>query len=441
MELGQKLKSARIRCGLTQEAVVRQLGVSRQTVSNWENNRSYPDLASALKLSSLYGLSLDDLLESDHALRRKLEEQAERRKRACSWLHDLAMLLIAAGILLVWMEKPGVGILLGAAGYLLLCIVQAVFVRKLGADRKTAFLRCTAVALWLTGFLLRRSSGMEAGAGELLWMAGLALQCYAGYRGREENLYPRHMTAFTGFVLALVLVFGAVPFVSDSLARGDHIEENPFTGVDYRVCRVRQGESEELPMVYLGTTNRAYLDYPGEKQQMLSGRFAYITQPEGAARKGVWELIPEEAPQRLYRVAVEADGSVTMACMDDGGVLWDYVLEIAPRAGCTVRDVMGVTYGSAGWQYAGSLDEEAMNEGLLLRGKGTVSLSVPGEGDAVTVYEELRCEDRTEHRVLTLTREEDSRVEFYRETEKKQTGIYRIPYEDGEFVLVLKYIP
>ena len=50
MEFGQKLKEARLKAGRKQEDVAKQLGVSRQTMSNWENDRSYPDLASVLKL-------------------------------------------------------------------------------------------------------------------------------------------------------------------------------------------------------------------------------------------------------------------------------------------------------------------------------------------------------------------------------------------------------
>lgn len=444
MEFGQRLKNARIQSGLTQEDVVRQVGVSRQTVSNWENNRSYPDLASVLKLSDLYGLSLDALLKEDHDLRQKLEERAQRIRRVCSYLHDIAMLLIAANAVLAWLGKSGTGIVLGLAGFLLICAAQTVFVRKLGLDWKMAVLRCATVALWLTGFLIRIHSGHENKIGDLLWMAGLALQCYGGYCMKWDALYPKHMTAFTGFALALVLVFGAAPLAGNTFLQGKHIEENPFIGQTYRVSRVLQGGGEPLPMVYLGSTNRAYLDEAGEEQQLLGEPFVFIIQPEGAARRGVWEMIPEETPEMLYRVAVEADGSVTMACMDSGAVQWEYELELAPRAGCSIRDVLGVAYGSAVWRYAGSIDEEDLTGGLPLRGRGTVYLTIPGQEPIVTIYEELRIGDQTEQQTLNLNRDKDGRVEFYREarkTDEKQTGIYRIPYEDGEFLLVLNMIP
>ena len=63
MELGEKLRQARLERRLTQEALAERLGVSRQTVSNWENNRSYPDVMSVIALSEEYSISLDDLLK------------------------------------------------------------------------------------------------------------------------------------------------------------------------------------------------------------------------------------------------------------------------------------------------------------------------------------------------------------------------------------------
>ena len=63
MEIGSKLKEARMRTEFTQEQVSEMIGVSRQTISNWENEKSYPDIVSVIKLSDLYDVSLDYLLK------------------------------------------------------------------------------------------------------------------------------------------------------------------------------------------------------------------------------------------------------------------------------------------------------------------------------------------------------------------------------------------
>lgn len=68
MEIGTKLKNARIAAEFTQEQVADVLGVSRQTISNWENNKTYPDIINVIKLSDLYAVSLDHLLKEQEEL-------------------------------------------------------------------------------------------------------------------------------------------------------------------------------------------------------------------------------------------------------------------------------------------------------------------------------------------------------------------------------------
>lgn len=74
MEIGQKLKDARVHSRLTQEVVAEIINVSRQTISNWENEKSYPDIISVIELSNLYCISLDDLLKGDSKMIEHLEE-------------------------------------------------------------------------------------------------------------------------------------------------------------------------------------------------------------------------------------------------------------------------------------------------------------------------------------------------------------------------------
>lgn len=62
MDIGRKIKEARLKAKLTQEQVTEVLGVSRQTISNWENEKTFPDIVSVVKMSDLYAVSLDHLL-------------------------------------------------------------------------------------------------------------------------------------------------------------------------------------------------------------------------------------------------------------------------------------------------------------------------------------------------------------------------------------------
>ena len=61
MKIGVKLKEARLQAGLTQENVAEEIQVTRQTISNWETEKSFPDIVSVIKLSTLYNISLDKL--------------------------------------------------------------------------------------------------------------------------------------------------------------------------------------------------------------------------------------------------------------------------------------------------------------------------------------------------------------------------------------------
>ncbi|MDF7639610.1 helix-turn-helix transcriptional regulator [Lactobacillus sp. ESL0791] len=75
MKFGDHLKVARLAKNLTQEQVAHEFMLSRQTISNWENEKSYPDIASLIKLSDYYQISLDELLKEDTGMRENLEKQ------------------------------------------------------------------------------------------------------------------------------------------------------------------------------------------------------------------------------------------------------------------------------------------------------------------------------------------------------------------------------
>ena len=62
MELARQLKLRREERGLSQDEVAKAIFVSRQTVSNWENDKTYPDVQSLLLLSQLFGISIDELI-------------------------------------------------------------------------------------------------------------------------------------------------------------------------------------------------------------------------------------------------------------------------------------------------------------------------------------------------------------------------------------------
>ena len=102
--IADKIKNARTIKKLTQEQVAEDLNVSRQTISNWENGKSLPDIVSIIRMSELYDLSLDELLKGDATLLNKIERdmkvaKAENnvikfvRKRSDTYLIDMLQVL------------------------------------------------------------------------------------------------------------------------------------------------------------------------------------------------------------------------------------------------------------------------------------------------------------------------------------------------------------
>ena len=69
MKIGHQIKALRQRRGVTQEALARQLGVTTQAVSKWENNVSLPDIALLPELSAYFGVSIDELFALTDELR------------------------------------------------------------------------------------------------------------------------------------------------------------------------------------------------------------------------------------------------------------------------------------------------------------------------------------------------------------------------------------
>ena len=100
MKLGQTIISIRKERNMTQEEFARIFHVTRQTVSNWENEKSYPDIISVIELSNLYSISLDDLLKGDDAMMEHLQESTNVVKSNQKLLRAIILNIIVV-ILLV----------------------------------------------------------------------------------------------------------------------------------------------------------------------------------------------------------------------------------------------------------------------------------------------------------------------------------------------------
>ncbi len=135
MEIGKQLKEARISSGLTQEEVAEKMNVSRQTISNWENEKTYPDIISVIALSDVYSISLDDLLKGDKKMIGHLEESTNIVKSN----KKLIAAIIANGFLLIMFmllngltaENPYLIMVCSGIGIISTCVLFYQIIKKL----------------------------------------------------------------------------------------------------------------------------------------------------------------------------------------------------------------------------------------------------------------------------------------------------------------------
>ncbi|WP_225048470.1 helix-turn-helix transcriptional regulator [Lacticaseibacillus kribbianus] len=95
MQIGKQIQAHRQDLGMTQDQLAERLYVSRQTISNWENDRHYPDIENLLLLSGLFHTSLDDLVKGDvSAMKQKIF--TARSTRDVKWMLGLLAAAIVA---------------------------------------------------------------------------------------------------------------------------------------------------------------------------------------------------------------------------------------------------------------------------------------------------------------------------------------------------------
>ena len=101
MDIGNKIRSARIEAKFTQEKAAELLCVSRQTISNWENEKTYPDIISVVKISDLYEVSLDHLLKEEKTMSNYLDF-LEKSTNVVESKNKLSKTIIISAYLIVW---------------------------------------------------------------------------------------------------------------------------------------------------------------------------------------------------------------------------------------------------------------------------------------------------------------------------------------------------
>lgn len=123
MELGTHIKQYRKELGISQDELAERIFVSRQSISNWENNKTYPDIHTLLLLSDVFSVSLDELIKGDvEEMKQEIVEQerAGFQRDSVLFAISLAATVLAAVPLFLFVDTWGIIIwafILGICAY------------------------------------------------------------------------------------------------------------------------------------------------------------------------------------------------------------------------------------------------------------------------------------------------------------------------------------
>ena len=116
MELGKQIKRYRMEAKLSQEELADKVFVSRQTISNWENDKNYPDIKSLVLMSEVFHVSLDILIKGDlERMKKEIDKQeyAEFQKNSNIFSILFVVLLIVPVPLVMIFEWFGMVLYIG----------------------------------------------------------------------------------------------------------------------------------------------------------------------------------------------------------------------------------------------------------------------------------------------------------------------------------------
>ncbi len=95
MDIGNKIKEYRKMLNMSQDELALKVFVSRQTVSNWETNKSYPDIKSLSLLSNIFNVSLDDFIKGDiDEMKRIVDEEKVKEFHLLSIIYSIELIIL-----------------------------------------------------------------------------------------------------------------------------------------------------------------------------------------------------------------------------------------------------------------------------------------------------------------------------------------------------------
>ena len=113
MDIGLQIKKFREQQKISQEELALKVFVSRQTISNWETNKSCPDVKSLITLSNIFNVSLDDFIKEDiKEMRKIVEKEATKKFHMISMVFLMELIVVAVSAYPLFSIKGNIGIVI-----------------------------------------------------------------------------------------------------------------------------------------------------------------------------------------------------------------------------------------------------------------------------------------------------------------------------------------
>ncbi len=128
MNIGKQIKKYREIKGISQEELADKIFVTRQTISNWENDKNYPDIKSICLLCNFFDVSLDEFIKGDvEEMKKRIDESDLKEFKGLSkmYLFELIIILVSAYPLLKFFQ------IIGLVVWLMLIVVMLYTIVKI----------------------------------------------------------------------------------------------------------------------------------------------------------------------------------------------------------------------------------------------------------------------------------------------------------------------
>ena len=96
MDIGQKILEIRKAEGLSQTEFAEKFHVTRQTVSNWEHGKNYPDMETLMRISDEYGITFDELIKKDRELIRSIDRSRRVARKSVIAFTIIGIIMVGA---------------------------------------------------------------------------------------------------------------------------------------------------------------------------------------------------------------------------------------------------------------------------------------------------------------------------------------------------------